>query len=199
MPWQQTLRTVLEAVYDSVEREGITWAVVGSTATALQGCRVTPHDVDIGTRDPRAVFRFAELLAPFAAAESTSAAPVWVGRWGGFDFHLGRWTVAGVRVEVGHRVPVGGWPGPAGDECRPGLWLRVRRVPFAGYSVPVVPLEMQAEVNLVRGRTRTGEDCMERVKEIARVFREKGYDRAVLEWALSREQLARFDAIMQGG
>jgi hypothetical protein len=38
---------------------------------------------------------------------------------------------------------------------------------------------------------------MDRVREIARVFRASGYDRALLEWALSPAHLARFDKVMR--
>jgi hypothetical protein len=70
-------------------------------------------------------------------------------------------------------------------------------VAFAGDSVPVVPLEFQVGTNLDRGRTKHGEDCMGRVREIARVFRANGYDRVLLEWALSPAHLARFDEVMR--
>jgi hypothetical protein len=84
-------------------------------------------------------------------------------------------------------------------ECGPALWSHLRRVAFAGYSVPVVPLEFQVGTNLTRERTKHGEAPFGRVIEIARVFRANGYDRALLEWALSPSPalLARFDEIMR--
>ncbi len=207
MSWQEGLRTVLEHVYDPLDRERLAWAVVGSTATALQGCRVVPHDLDLLTQEPASVFRFAELLAPFEAAESTESfflstreVPVFVGPMGGLDWHFGRWMIAGVSVEVAHIAPPEGWSDSPSDsvwECGPAPWPHARRACFEGYSVPVVPLEIQVGTNLARGRTETGEDLSARVAEIARVFRAAGYDRALLEWALSPSHLARFDAIMQ--
>ncbi len=206
MPWQEALRTVLELASETVEREGLSWAVVGSTATALQGCRVAPHDLDLLTQEPGSVFRFADLLAPFAAAESTdsfflstAAVPVSVGPMGGMDWHFGRWQIAGLSVEVAHIAPPQGWSPPPAEgawECGPAVWPYVRRAAFEGYSVPVAPLEVQVETNLARGRTESGEDLSLRVAEIARVFRENGYDRALLEWALHPTRLARFDAIL---
>ena len=207
MAWQDTLRTFLELTYDTLEKEGLAWAVVGSTATALQGCRVQPHDLDLLARDPRSVFRCAELLAPFAAVESTGdfflstrTVPVFVGPMGGMDWHFARWMIAGLYVEVAHIAAPEGHDGFHDGivwECGPAIWPHVRREAFADYSVPVVPLEIQVGTSLGRGQTKHGEDPMDRVREIARVFRASGYDRALLEWALSPAHLARFDKVMR--
>jgi hypothetical protein len=207
MAWQDTLRSVLEDVYDPLENERVAWVVVGSTATALQGCGVTPHDLDLLTQEPASVSRFAELLAPFAAAESsesfflsTRAVPVYVGPMGGMDWHFGRWMIGGLSVEVAHIAAPEGHPALQGDgvwECGPAIWPHIRRASFEGYSVPVVPLEIQVQANFVRGHTESGENLLCRVEEIARAFREGGYDRALLEWAMDAAHLARFDEVMQ--
>jgi hypothetical protein len=207
MAWQDALRTVLEHVHDPAEKEGLAWAVVGSTATALQGCRVVPHDLDLLTREPASVSRFAELLAPFEAAESTEsfflstrAVPVFAGPMGGMDWHFGRWMIGGLSVEVAHIAAPERHPALQGDgvwECGPAIWPHIRRASFEGYSVPVVPVEIQVQANLARGHTESGENLLRRVEEIARVFRANGYDRALLDWALSPGHLARFDEVMQ--
>ena len=208
IPWQDALRTVLEFTYDTAEKEGVGWAVVGSTATALQGCRLTPHDLDLLAQEPRSVFRFAELLSPFAAAGSagvgdsflsTPGVPVQVFLAGGHYWHFARWMIDGFAAEVAHIADTEGhdFHGDVVWECGPALWSHLRRVAFAGYSVPVVPLEFQVGINLDRDRTKHGEDNFDRVGEIARVFRANGYDRPLLEWALSPAHLARFDEVMR--
>ncbi|UCC68360.1 MAG: hypothetical protein JSV79_00010 [Armatimonadota bacterium] len=216
MVWQDTLRTVLEYVYDPLEKDGVGWAVCGSTATALQGCRLTPHGLNLLAQEPPGVYRFAELLRPFAAPDSpevrqgmgdvvlsTPSVPVqiwheWGALWHGARFVIDRTDASG--VGIAHIAP------PQVHEFNdrgivwengPALWRHLRRVAFASYSVPVVPLEFQVGTNLDRGRTKHGEDCMGRVREIARVFRENGYDCALLEWALDAAHLARFDEIMR--
>jgi hypothetical protein len=207
MAWQDALRTVLESIYEAAGREGLPWAVVGSAATALQGCRIVPHDLDLLARDARTVFRLAELLGPFAAPQSppgffvsTREVPVQVGPLGGFGWHFGRWLIDGFAVEVAHIAPPDGWsPDPADGmwECGRAVWPHVHRVAFDRYAVPVVPLEIQAETNLARGRTESGEDLACRVAEIAGLFRRRGYNRDLLEQALRPAHLARFDAVMQ--
>jgi len=206
MAWQDTLRTVLEYVYDPLEKEGVGWAVVGSTATALQGCRLTPHGLNLLAQEPAGVYRFAELLRPFAAPDSpevrqgmgdvclsTPSVPVQIWREWGSLWHGARFVINGGGVGVAHiAAPQVREFNDRGIvwENGPALWRHLRRVAFAGYSVPVVPLEFQVG-------TKHGEDCMGRVREIARVFRENGYDRALLEWALDADHLARFDEIMR--
>jgi len=213
MAWQDTLRTVLEHVYDPLDKEGVGWAVCGSTATALQGCRLTPHGLNLLAQEPAGVYRFAELLRPFAAPDSpevrqgmgdavlsTPSVPVQIWREWGALWHGAGFVIGDGGAGVCHIAP------PQIREFNdrgivwengPALWRHLRRVAFAGYAVPVVPLEFQVGTNLDRGRTKHGEDCMGRVREIARVFRTHGYDRALLEWAMDAAHLARFDEIMR--
>jgi hypothetical protein len=61
---------------------------------------------------------------------------------------------------------------------------------FAGQPIPVVPLEIQLETNLSRG-------LEERSAEILAVLRRSGYDRRLIEKALSREHLRSFEASMK--
>jgi hypothetical protein len=193
MPWQETLRTVLEFTYDTLEKEGLAWAVVGSTATALQGCRLTPHGLNLLVREPDSVYRCAELFAPFVVTPARAFT-----EWGDY-WHTAGFLFDGAPAGVAHITNPKGrdFYGGIVWECGPALWSHLRRVAFAGDSVPVVPLEFQVGTNLDRGRTKHGEDCMGRVREIARVFRANGYDRALLEWALSPDHLARFDEVMR--
>jgi len=193
MAWQDTLRTFLELTYDTLEKAGVGWAVAGSTATALQGCRLTPHGLNLLVQEPRWVFRLAELLAPFQT-EPVQAFTEWNHYW-----HTAGFVINGGGVGVAHLADPQGreFHGGVVWECGPAVWSHLRHVAFAGYSVPVVPLEFQVGTNLDRGRTKHGEDTMNRVREIARVFRANGYDRALLEWALSPAHLARFDEIIR--
>jgi len=212
MTWQEGLCTVLQYVYDPLEEEGVGWAVVGSTATVLQGCRLAPHGLNLLAQEPAGVYRFAELLRPSAGPDSpevrerrgdiclsTPSVPVQIWREWGCLWHGAQGVIGDVGAGIVHIAdPEGrGFHGGVVWECGPALWSHLRRVAFAGYSVPVVPLEFQVGTNLDRGRTKHGEDCMDRVREIARVFRENGYDRALLEWALDADHLARFDAVLQ--
>jgi hypothetical protein len=215
MSWQSALQTILHAAHDALERDGVQWAVAGSTATALQGCETSPKDIEILTMKPEAVVRFAELLSAFAAAEcevespavgpwrSTKDVPVFVGSYWGLDWHFACWDLEDFEVEVVHIVAPDGHPAFRDSDgvwdCDPRIWPHVRRVPFAGYEVPVVPLEIQLETNMVRGQTMRGESLEGRISEIIRVLKENGYDRALLEWSLRSEHLRAFDKRMQEG
>ena len=59
MAWQEELRTVLEHISDPLAKEGLAWAVVGSTATALQGCRLTPHGLNVLVLEAESIYRLA--------------------------------------------------------------------------------------------------------------------------------------------
>ncbi|UCC69376.1 MAG: hypothetical protein JSV79_05545 [Armatimonadota bacterium] len=144
MSWQSALQRTLDTTYDQAQSEGLEWTVVGSVATALQGCRLSPHDIDIVTREPEVVFGFAELMRPFAAAEcpaespeegpwhSTEEKPVFVGSYWDLDWHYAWWDVDDALVSVVHVVAPGGHPGfrDTGGvwECDPSVWPHIERL-----------------------------------------------------------------------
>ena len=65
MIWRSALEQMLGFVYDSLERDKVQWAIIGSVATALQGCQVAPKDIDVLTFNPDGVYSFAELMSPY--------------------------------------------------------------------------------------------------------------------------------------
>ena len=212
MSWQSALTKTLDTTYDRAQSEGLEWTVVGSVATALQGCGMSPHDIDIITRVPEHVFRFAEFMRPFAAAEctaespedgpwwSTEEKPVYVGSYWDLDWHYACWDIDESLVSVVHVVAPGGHPGfrDTGGvwECDPGVWPHLKTVSFAGRDVPVVPLEVQLETIMTRGYTFSGESLESRAIEMVRVLREKGCERSLLEWEMREAHIARFDEMM---
>lgn len=211
MDWRDVLVRVLVQVAETLDAEGIEWAVVGSTATALQGCRVTPHDIEFLLREPERVPRFAELMALYVAAacdvpspeggpfRSTLACPLFIGSYLGLDWHYAAWDVDGITVEATHVVPPGGHPAFRGSkpgesdgmwDCSPRIWPHIRRVTAFGREIPVVPLECQVSTNLVRGAYPGGERFQQRAIEICRVLRQRGYDQALLSASLKRQHAA---------
>jgi hypothetical protein len=212
MSWRSALAKLLETTYDWARTEGLDWTVVGSGATALQGCQVSPHDLDVITRVPEHVFRFAELMHPFAAREcaaespengpwwSTAETPVYVGSYWGLDWHYACWDINEFLVSVVHVVAPGGHPGFRGSggvwECDPRVWPHIKTAGFVGQPVPVVPLEVQLETIMARGTDFEGRSLEPRLVEMVRVLRQTGYDRSLLEWALRDEHIRRFDALI---
>jgi hypothetical protein len=76
-------------------------------------------------------------------------------------------------------------------EAGPEIWPHIRKVPFAGRLVPVVPLEIQIQTSFGRG-------LEERTAEMVAVLQQSSYDRELLQKALKREYLDAFDVLMDG-
>jgi hypothetical protein len=110
----------------------------------------------------------------------------------GFDWHFTRWLVNGMKVETAKLVAPAGFPMAADGggiwEAGPEIWPHIRAVPFAGYPLPVVPLEIQLQTALQRG-------MMERAADIVVTLRQRGYDEALLRRSLTADHLARFEAL----
>ena len=206
MGWQSALKQVLETVYYSLERDRVRWAVIGSVASALQGCQVSPNDIDILTVKPEGVYRFTEWMSVFAPSEceyppgdanwrSSKELPVSADPDPyGYAWHFARWYVDGFRVEVAHILAPEGSPtstdGAGIWEAGPEIWPHVRDVCFEEYQVPVVALEIQLETNLRRG-------LEDRVEEILAILQQDGYDRALIQRSLSSEHLEVFERLVQ--
>src|SRR6185295_1503511 len=142
MSWQTALEIVLQTVHPPLQREQLRWAVIGSAASALQGCRFEPGDIDLLAEEPNTIVRLAEWMSPFAPPASPSppggedwlssqAMPVSVGPDpSGSVWHFARWLIYGAKVEAAHIGPPEGFIlGKAGAgiwEAGPGLWPHVR-------------------------------------------------------------------------
>jgi hypothetical protein len=192
---------VLQATFQRLQHSHTGWALIGSAAAALHGCHVTPRDLDFLTVEPKGVYRFAQGMGPWTPPKmarladgqewfSTAEMPVEssVDDWG-FHWHFARWLVDGLKVEVAHLRAPAGFP-MADDragiwEAGPEIWPYVHTVSFAGFAVPVVPLEIQLQTAFQRGMD-------ERAAEIVATLGRRGSDEALLERALAAEHLARF-------
>jgi hypothetical protein len=207
MPWESALEQVLRSSYEGLERDRIGWAIIGSVASVLQGCRVSPRDLDILTVKPEHVNRFTELMSAYAPPHceyppddeenwhSSEEHPVRSGLDEyGFMWHFARWYVDSFTVEVAHILAPQGFPTSDDDagiwEAGPEIWPHVRKIPFAGYPVPVVPLEIQLETNMARG-------LQDRVQEIITILQDRGYDRALLKRSLSSGHREAVQELMQ--
>lgn len=206
MSWQSVLEQVLGISYDSLERDGVQWAIIGSVASVLHGCQIPPNDIDFLAVKPEGVYRFAELMSAYAPPKceyppgddnwrSSGELPVTSGPDPyGFMWHFARWYVDSFKVEIAHIVAPRGYPtssdGAGIWEAGPEIWPYLRNVPFADYQVPLVPLEIQLETNLKRG-------LKDRVEEIIAIFQRNGYDRALIQKSLSSEHLKTFETLSE--
>lgn len=195
--WQVALRNLLAKTYEALARDGVGWAVVGSAASALQGCDFTPGDVDVLTAEANGVDHFARLLVETLPAtcsysvghdlwRSSQALPVAADEPdpAGFQWHFARIVLDGFKVEIAHIAPPSSFAG-AGDgagiwEAGPEIWPYVHTIPFAGYQVPVVPLEIQLKTALDRGQE-------DRVGEIRRTLSENGCNVTLLRKSLGEK------------
>jgi hypothetical protein len=177
--------------------------LVGSGATALQGCEVTPGDLDLLFLEPKGVDVFARLMTPFAlrscSAEpgtdswvSTKDAPILDSKDpADFQWRWGRWNVEGFKVEGANiRAPDGVQGAEPGIwENGPRMWPLSCFVEFGPWKVRVPPLEVQLATSARRG-------LIERSEAIVQTLRHAGTDERLLNEALSgddlRSLLARF-------
>jgi len=181
-------------------------AIIGSVASALQGCRVAPRDIDLLAVEPEAAYRFADLMSAYTPVHcehptdhaqwlSSVETPLSAGPddWG-FFWHFGRWEVSGIKVEVAHIAAPEGFPSSEDGvgiwEAGPEIWPYIRCVPFAGTLVPVVPLEIQLQTSFARG-------LEERTAALVSALRQNGYDSALIQKALDGERVKRFEEMMR--
>jgi hypothetical protein len=195
--WQQTLQRVLNLIATPLDREQVRWALIGSAATALQGCTVQPNDLDFLTQTPAGTYRFAELLAaempptcPDPESElgwySSQAEPVRAGPDPyGYSWTFTRWYLDGCKVEAAHIVPpADAQPRRGIWEAGPDIWPYVRTVSRHGYTVPVVPLEIQLGTSLQRR-------LIARTRVIVQTLGTQGFDEPLLRQCLSPAQWKR--------
>lgn len=197
--WDSVLSTICEIV--SSRDVNIQWIIVGSVGSVLQGCEMTPGDIDIYVKKQEDVVQFAELLKPFSLTEkcnpsnedgwfSSKEEPTYTETFpSGFTWTKGRWRINGFEVEV---VNISNSAGISDSMDGEGIWEGGRyiwdlskNVGFKQYTIPVVPLEIQLESNLRRER-------MDRVNSIMRALKKEGYDKELLSKALSTSHLDYF-------
>ncbi|RLC78340.1 MAG: ribonuclease III, partial [Chloroflexi bacterium] len=114
------------------------WAIAGSTASALSGLPITPHDIDIITdkKGARAISRRLEefVILPLDWRENEQYAS-----------HFAQFKVEGVKVELMGDLRV------KKDKTilRFNYWADVKEMPFGNSRVRVVPPEFQLVANLL--------------------------------------------------
>jgi len=190
--WRTALVTVVERIDRPCQLAGVEWALAGSAATALQGCSLTPRDIDILLRAPGGVDRLSRLMeryAPLATNEKVGTEG-WVSSRtmpiadendpDGFHWHWARWLVKGVKVEAAHiRAPNGAQGHEPGIwENGPEIWSLHRLTRLGPHSIRVPPLEVQLATCARRGLAT-------RVEAIIEVLLRDGVDGDLLRRCLA--------------
>lgn len=197
--WERALSRICELCNQS--ESPIEWLLVGSAGSVLQGCEMEPGDIDIYIRNSQDVQQFAELLRPFSLASrsefshgeqwlSSLEEPTFTQTFGsGFSWTKGRWIIDDFTVEAVHISNSAGIPDSMeGDGIWEGgqyIWSLCNKVQLGDFTMAAVPLEIQLESNLRRKRK-------DRVQSIIHAMQQGGYDKELVEKALSKENLAYF-------
>ncbi len=153
------------------------WAVMGSTASVLQGIpRYVPPDIDIVT-----TMVGAYIMEGAISSLGATFRPVSHSVGGPYTSYFGIFEVQGVKVELMGDLII---------QCDDGMidcrdhWSRwsdkVRVLHFDDLHIPVVPLEWQLVANTLLDRP-------ERVGDISRYLLAHGFDRAYVDALLADE------------
>ena len=199
--WETALSKVCELYFSSEVNSKLEWILVGSVGSVLQGCEMTPGDVDIYTKNKEGIVQFAELLKEYSLLDkcefphgeswlSSLEEPAYTQTFSsGFSWTKGSWIIDGFKVEVVHISNSAGIPDSMdGDGIWEGgqfIWNHFRNVTIGRYTIPTVPLEIQLESNLRRQRS-------DRTQAIITALQKYGYDQELIEKALSKKHLPYF-------
>ena len=172
---RRALSACIDAVIPTMFRAQQPWAVMGSTASVLQGiCNYTPPDIDlVTTRDG------AYIMSGSIGGLGATVRPVGYSESDRYASHFGIFEVLGMRVEVMGDLVIRVADGHIDATEHFARWSdKVRLNHFEGHHIPVVPLEWQIVANVLLGRP-------ERSTGIADYLLEHGFDRAYLEALLA--------------
>lgn len=169
-----SLGEVLRALIMPMFKAQEPWALMGSTASVLQGLPdYSPPDIDIATTSVGAY-----IMSGAIGASHAIVRPVKYSSAGPYTSHFGIFEVGGVKVEVMGDLVIHCADGEIKLTDHFANWSeKVRVLHFDGLHVPVVPLEWQIVANALLGRP-------ERVNGTAKYMLEHGYDKPYLERVL---------------
>lgn len=176
---REALRQVLHAIIPSMFKAQQPWALMGSTASVLQGIPdYVPPDIDLAC-----TMEGAYIVEGAIGHIGTMVRPVGYSERAPYASYFGIFEVAGIKTEVMGDLVI---------RCEDGLidvkdhWSRwsdkVRVLHFEKLHVPVIPLEWQLVANTLLQRP-------ERTIGIARFLYLHGFDRDYMDALLEDEQL----------
>lgn len=189
MAWTEALASTAARLSQTDAR----WMLVGSAGCAVRGVAVVPGDIDILAATAQDVTTLAAAMAPFVAASSpaddpgsflsTSERPC--GEWPGVDefWRLGRWVVAGTKVEVAY-IWLAQQEGALAETYGDRVSGASEVVEWHGFSVPIVPLEVQYVTLLSRS-------SQSRLDLVEAYLRDRGFDAALIEQSMSDQGILR--------
>jgi hypothetical protein len=183
VPIEAGLTEVVQRIGPALRDAGVPWYVGGSTAAWLQGARVQPHDIDLGTtRD--GVDRLAELLAEYLIEPLAPTDRAEGGIVRGARAFVGTFR-EGVRVEWS--VPLDPPPVARYDEWSGQANVaRLESVTFRDHPIHVTRPEYALVRAAERGRSAT-------VTALVDLLHDRGADRTLLAVLLERSTVPPVD------
>ena len=130
---RRALSTILERLRDS----SIEWKLGGSVALALQGLEISPRDVDLLLPSGDAARLMAETLGDFVESLPHWRASV------PFASYYGHCRIEGVEIDLIGELVIETPLGSVELGADSLLWRRESSLPFQGWKVPSIPLEIQ--------------------------------------------------------
>lgn len=199
---------IFEALYVINEKLSnipeLKWAVVGSMATAIQGCDIIPGDIDIWISRNLDVEKTVNCFKEFLPEDSTvrsmndnwlssNKQPIVTFQIGDSNWTFGRVYMNNFKIDIAHAVPhekISYTQGAGIWENGPDISSLIKLAHINGHAVPVVPLEVQLQTNFSRGKEN-------RIVEIIKIFRTEGYDQELLIYCLDHENYKKFSEIQK--
>lgn len=168
---QRALSASINAIIPTMFRAQQPWAVMGSTASVLQGiCNYTPPDIDlVTTRDG------AYIMSGSIGGLGATTRQVGYSESDRYASHFGIFEVLDVKVEVMGDLVIRVADGRIDATEHFARWSdKVRLIHFEEHHIPVVPLEWQLVANVLLSRP-------ERSTGISDYLLAHGFDRAYLD------------------
>ena len=168
---RSALSACINAIIPTMFRAQQPWAVMGSTASVLQGiCNYTPPDIDlVTTRDG------AYIMSGSIGGLGATMRQVGYSESERYASHFGIFEVLDVKVEVMGDLVIRVADGVIDATQHFARWSdKVRLIHFEEHHIPVVPLEWQLVANVLLSRP-------ERSTGISDYLLQHGFDRAYLD------------------
>jgi hypothetical protein len=168
---RRALSACINAIIPTMFRAQQPWAVMGSTASVLQGIgNYTPPDIDlVTTRDG------AYIMSGSIGGLGATMRQVGYSESDRYASHFGIFEVLGVKVEVMGDLVIRVADGGIDATQHFARWSdKVRLIHFEEHHIPVLPLEWQLVANVLLSRP-------ERSTGIADYLLAHGFDRAYLD------------------
>jgi hypothetical protein len=176
---RRSLAAILHAIVPAMFKAQEPWAIMGSTASVLQGIPdYAPPDIDLAT-----TMEGAYIMSGAIGHQGVTIRPVGLSTRAPYTSYFGIFEVLGVKVEVMGNLVIQVEDGVIDLKDHWARWSdQVRVLHFEDVHVPVIPLEWQLVANELLARP-------ERSEGIARFLSEHGFDRRFLNALLADERL----------